>query len=47
MGHFKIYLLIMIGLVATASKQDKAYALNTHDYFIINHFNDYIQNCEM
>lgn len=37
----------MIELVSAASKQGKAYAQNTHDCLIINHFNDYIQNCEM
>lgn len=39
--------MIITGLVSAASKQGKAYAQNTHDYLIINHFNDYIQNCEM
>ena len=34
-------------LVPFANKQGKAYAQNTHDYLIINHFNDYTQNYEM
>lgn len=37
----------MTRLVSVASKQDKAYAQNIHDYLIINHFNDYTQNYEM
>lgn len=37
----------MTRLVSDASKQGKAYAQNTHDYLIINHLNDYIQNYEI
>ena len=37
----------MTVLLSVASEQGKAYAQNTHDYLIINHFNDHTQNYKM
>lgn len=46
-GYFNNQLLIMTILLSVASEQGKAYAQNTHDYLIINHFNDDTQNYKM
>ena len=37
----------MTVLLSVASEQGKAYAQNSHDYLIINHFNDHTQNYKM